>query len=230
MTTAQQIITDAYIEAQVSDLVDGPDADESVIGLRWLNRIIATLSTKNTLIPYSTSENFAITSASATYTMGSGGTASSTRAKKILSGFIRDSSGNDYPMKIISEIDYNQIRDKDLGDRPRELFYDPVYPVGIITFNCTPDTSYTAYIESQKNMHSTLTLGATFSLPAEYEEALITTLAAKIALVNGAPNMQVLAAFSSGAWKSIAELNISQRVPTADLPFSSTTDSRELFT
>lgn len=229
MTTAQTLITDAYAESRVADIIDGPGSEQSTVGLRWLNRIIARLSTKGILIPYSTSENFSISSSSVSYTMGSGGTASTTRARKITDCYVRDSSNYDYPVKIISEKDYNQIPDKSFTGTPRKLFYDPVYSTGVIYFYPKPDTSYTAYIESMKDLHATLSLGTTLSLPAEYEDALVCTLAAKIARANGSSNEASLLNDAAEAWKSIAHLNISQRVPVASLPFTNDTNSDYLF-
>lgn len=230
MTTIQTLITDAYVESRVTDSIDGPGTEQLTVGLRWIKRIIARLSTKNILIPFSTSENFSISGSSQSYTMGSGGTASSARARKITNCFIRDSANNDYPIEIISEKDWNRIALKSLTGPPYQLFYDPVYPVGVIYFYYKPDTSYTAYIESQKDLHTTtLSLGTTFALPEEYEDALVLTLAAKIARANGSPVEQSLVADSGAAWKSIANMNASQRVPTARLPFTRQSDSSWLF-
>lgn len=230
MTTAQTIVNDAYIEAKIANPIDGAESSDLTVGLRYLNRIIEHLSVENISIPYSTSENFSITDGTASYTMGSGGTASSTRAKRILSAYVRDSSGNDYPLGIISEKDYNMIGDKDLEGLPVKLFYDPVYATGVIYFYPVPDKTYTAYIESQKTLHSTLSLGTTLSLPSEYEELFVLLLAAKVARTNGAPTEQSLRIDADKALKRIQSFNLSHRVPKAVLPFSQQeSDSSWLF-
>lgn len=231
MTTVRTIIQDAYIEARVSDLIDGPTSTEESIGLRWFNRMIGLLSTKNVFIPYTTSENFSITSSSVSYTMGSGGTASSTRARKILNAFIRDSSNWDYPIDIKSQADYNAIADKNISARPTFLFYDPVYPVGVIYFNRKPDQTYTAYIESQKDLMDEATLSTSLSLDREYEEMLVLNLSAKIAKVNGSPRKDELKEEARIALKAIGLQNIAGTVPTAKLPFrqNDNTEVWELF-
>ena len=61
MTTAQSLVTDAYIESRVSSSIDGPNPEELVVGLRFLNRIVSRLSTKNVLIPANTPESFSVT-------------------------------------------------------------------------------------------------------------------------------------------------------------------------
>ena len=231
MATAQTLITDAYTEAQIVDPVDGPDGNQSTLGLRFLNRIIGRLSTQEVIIPYSTSEAFSTTAGQASYTMGSGGTASSERAKIIKSAFIRDSDNYDYPLMIAAEKSYNAISDKTFQDRPGLLFYDPVYPVGVIYFFPVPDAVYTVFIESAKDLHSTLSLATTLSLPTEYEDALILFLAAKLARMHGTQVEQSLWADANSAWQSIARRNIAQRVPVATgLPFSGGYGSTSLFT
>lgn len=230
MTTIQSLITDAYIESRVTDSIDGPESSQLTVGLRWLKRIIARLSTNQIYIPYSTSENFSITTSSQSYTMGSGGTASTSRARKILNCYVRDSSNVDTSVRIISETDWNRIPDKSTTGRPFEVFYDPVYPVGVLYFYFKPEATYTAFIESQKDLHTTtLTLGTTLSLPEEYEDALVVSLGAKIARANGAPTEQSLVGDAVSAWSAIGNLNLSQRVPMAVLPFSKPASSKWLF-
>lgn len=230
MTTAQEIITDAFIECRLADSLVSPTTAQSTIALRFLNRIISRLSMQGVNIPFSVSENFSISGSSQSYTMGSGGTASSTRAKKITNCFIRDSSNVDHPVEIISEKDWNEIPQKSNTGTPYLMFYDPVYAVGVIYFYYKPDTSYTAYIESIKDMHSTLSLGTTVSLPADYEDALVLTLAKKLARAFGAPNEASVALEAEKAWREINAMNGSQRVPQAKIPFATYEDSRWLFT
>jgi hypothetical protein len=220
MTTAQQIITDAYHEAQVIDEIESPNGSQSSRGLRWLNRIVSLLSNKNVSIPYSTSENFEVSSLSASYTMGSGGTASTARAKKILNAFVRDSGGIDRQVRIVSEQDYNLLGDKDLSGCPYLLFYDPVYPVGIINLYPQPDTSYTVYIESQKDLQSTLSFGTSLTLTPDYEDLLVTQLAKKIGKTYSSPNYRALVSDAREAWLNIATHNLSKTIPEARLPFS----------
>lgn len=230
MTTAQTLITDAYTESQVVDPVDGPDGNQSVLGLRFLNRIIGRLSTQGVIIPYSTSESFTADASQASYTMGTAGTASSTRAKNIKSAFIRDSSNYDYALSPAAEKNYNSIYDKILSGQPAIFFYDPVYPVGVLYLYPVPNATYTVFIESDKDLHSTLALSDTLSLPAEYEDALVLFLGAKLSRQNGTQVEQSLWGDANSAWQSIARRNIAQRVPVATgLPWTGGASSDSLF-
>ena len=229
MTTAGTIVIDAFIEARISDPVDGPSTEEAVVGLRFLNRIIGRLSTQNILLPYSTSESFNITSSTNTYTMGSGGTASSSRARKITNAFVRDTSGYDSGVRIISEKDWDSIPNKNLPGKPKVLFYDPLYATGYIYLYPYPNDSYSVHIQSMKDLHASLGSSDTVSLPSEYEDALVLTLATKLSRAFGSPVEQSLYSDAQSAWKAIANLNLSQRVPIAVLPFNPSGSASDLF-
>ena len=229
MTTAKTIVDDAWIESRIATADIAATSNQETIGLRFLNRIIARLSAKKINIPYSTSESFSITASSQSYTMGAAGTASSARARKITNCYIRDTANNDYPVSIISEKDWNSIPTKSDQGRPYMMFYDPVYPIGVIYFYFKPDQTYTAYIESLKDLHASLLIGDTVNLPSEYEDALVITLAHKISRAFGGPNEASLRADVMQAWSEIQGLNISQRVPMATLPFSNQMNSDWLF-
>lgn len=230
MTTAQVMITDAYIEAMVVDPVDGPDATQSNLALRFLNRIISRLSVHDVLIPYSTSESFTVSAGTGSYTMGSAGTASSARAIKIKSAYVRDSDSLDQPVGIISEQDYGKVNDKAYRGTPKGLFYDPVYPTGTIYLTPVPDATYTMHIESEKYLHSALSLGTTVLLPGEYEDALILSLATKLSRMNGTGLDGSLIQDATNAWKGIASNNLSQRIPVVtNLPFARSHSSAGLF-
>lgn len=180
MTTAQVLITDSLISLGEFDPTETIDPDSLTFGLRTFNRMIGQWAVQNLLIPYTTSESFS-GSGSASYTMGSAGTASSTRAKRILDAYANDGT-YDYPIEIIDQHKYNRIFDKsNTSTRPFVLFYDPVYPIGVIYLYYVPSSAYTIYIESTKDLHDTLKLSTTISLPLEYEEAIVLNLRNKLA-------------------------------------------------
>lgn len=223
MTTAQTLIDDAFREARIITDAVSPTTSQRDMGLRFLNRIIGRLSAMRMTIPYSTSESFSIGTSSQSYTMGSGGTASSARAKKITNCYIRDAGGNDWPVEVVSETDWNDVFQKSDTGRPYMLFYDPVYDTGVIYFYFKPDQTYTAYIESQKDLHAELALGDTVALPREYEDMLVLMTAYKISRALGGANEQALRGDAELALSEIKGVNISQRVPCASLPFSAPT-------
>jgi len=218
MVTINTLLTDAIIDTGKYGPADSGSIESADLAhaLRVANRMIGRWATKHLLIPYTTSENFA-GSGSASYTMGAAGTASASRASRIISAYVNDGS-TDYPIKIIDQRRYNNISDKTSAGRPEILFYDPVYAVGVIYLWLVPDAGYTIYIESEKSLHSALSLGDTVSLSIEYEEAIVLNLRNRIASSFGMP--------VSNEWKYEAEeslndikiLNLGNRQETMDMP------------
>ena len=180
MTQAQILIQDSIYDIGQGDPNQSIPSGALTHGLRTLNRMIGQWSTQGLLIPYSTTENFNTTS-SVSYTMGSGGTASTTRANRITNAYIRDSNSLDSPLPVKDQVAYNALSNKSLSGRPNILFYDPVFPVGVIYLDRVPDGTYTIYIESNKNLHSTLELATEISLPIEYELAIVSNLSLLLA-------------------------------------------------
>ena len=138
-----------------------------------MKRMLEVWSTKQILVPASAEDNFALEAGTSTYTMGTAGTASTVRAKKIVNAFVRDSGDSDHPVEIISENQYNAITAKTTRGRPYLLFYDPKYAVGVINLYYTPDTAETMYIESLQLLQDLDAVTDTVTLPGDYELSLI---------------------------------------------------------
>jgi len=173
--------------------------------------MLASWSTKQILIPASTENNFALVAGTSTYTMGTAGTASTVRAKKILNAFVRDSGNYDHPVRIISENEYNAITDKTTRGRPYLLFYDPKYAVGVINLYYTPNAVETMYIESLQLMQDLDAVTDTITLPDDYEEAIIYNLAIRLAPEHEVPTPVEVAALASASLESLVVMNASSQ-------------------
>ena len=218
MAVINTLITDALMDIGAINPEDTPSSSELAHGLRVFNRMIGSWAAENLLISYTTTESFSLVSGTAAYTMGSGGTASSSRAKRITDAYIRDSNSYDYPLTIIDQRRYNGILNKALSGRPDLLFYDPVYPVGVIYFYMTPGSGYTAYIESTKELHASLALAESVVLPGEYENAIVLNLANMLAPSYGVTVSQAMYINADKALRVIKNLNLSNRLETMDMP------------
>lgn len=219
MTTARQLVTDALIDlGQIDPAESVTDTGMLTTALRSLNRMIGSWAMENLLIPYTTTENFSLTSGTASYTMGSGGTASSTRAETVEGGFIRDSNSHDTPLRPITQRQYNDISDKTITGIPYRFFYDPVYATGVLYFYPTPTSGLTAYIESTKHIHSELSLGDTLSLPLQYEFAIVTNLRNHLAGSYGINVSQFWFNEADMALRNIKNINLNNRQDTMDMP------------
>ena len=182
-----------------------------------LKRMLEVWSTKQILVHASAEDNFALVAGTASYTMGTAGTASTTRAKKIHNAFIRDSDNYDHPVEIISENQYNAITDKTTRSRPYWLFYDPKYALGYIYLYPTPDTADTAYIESLQLIQSIANVTTVISLPGEYEEAIIYNLAIRLAPEHEVQIPMEVMALAMSSLDAIGVLNAANQIETVPL-------------
>jgi len=216
MATINTLISDALIDLGRLSPSETIDPNDLVHGLRVANRLFGKWATKNLLIPYTTTESFA-GSGSASYTMGAAGTASSSRALRILEAYCSDGSF-DYPIDIITQREYNSISDKSYAGRPEVLFYDPIYPIGILYLWRVPSASYTIYIDSVKILHATLSLGDTVTLSPEYEDFVVMGLRNRLAGSFGIQVTPYMLKEFTDAENDIKILNSANRSVIMDMP------------
>ena len=216
MTTINTLIQDALIDLGKLSPSENIDVDDLAHGIRVANRLIGRWATQNLLIPYTTTESFA-GSGSASYTMGTAGTASSVRALRIISAYSNDGT-YDKGIKIINQDQYNRISDKSYAGRPTYLFYDPMYSVGILYLWRVPSSSYTIYIESIKYLHAAIADGGTVSLSKEYEDFIVLGLRNRLAGSFGIPITPFMLMEFKEAKRDIKILNSANRSLTMDMP------------
>lgn len=218
MATVRTLIKASLRKAGVLATGETPTHSEEQDAFDDLKRMLEVWSTKQIYVYASAEDNFALVSGTASYTMGTAGTASSTRAKKVLHAFVRDSSNYDHPVEIISEGQYNGIATKTNQARPNKLFYDPKYSLGYINLHPTPDTVETMYIESLQLLISLSALTDTVSLPGEYEEAIVSNLALRLHTeYPDVPVSPALLALANSSLADIVELNAANQIEVVGL-------------
>lgn len=205
MTTARDIVYGAGRLIGVTRKGENLDADEAADGLESLNAMLGSWANDGLAVHSQTWENFTLTPGTATYTIGSSGTFNTTRPIQILHGYIREGT-TDYPLKIVSEREFNWISDKSTTSNiPRYLNYDPQFTLGKIRLWETPSAANGLYINSEKQVTSFATLATSFSLPPGWEQAVKYNLAVKMAPEYAAevsPIVMMEAAKSLGLLKS----------------------------
>lgn len=182
MATANSIIKRAIRLITADSSITTPDAYQLADGLEALNAMTDAFSIERLMIYQILEENFSLVASTASYTIGSGGTFNTTRPVKIENAFIRDSGNNDYPVTIIHNETYDAFTLKTSdANYPEYLYYDPQYPLGKIYLYPTPNTTYTLYINSWKQLQSFASGATTVALPPGYEDMLAYNLAVRIA-------------------------------------------------
>ena len=198
-------------------------ADQAADGLEFLNQLIASWKGEGLTIPFRTTETFnygnlGLTSQTS-YTIGTGGDLSTVRPTQIISAFHRDSSSSDYPMRMMTLNEFNEIRYKDIATYPDRFYYESVYPLGIIYFDYQPRTDLTLHLTSLKEITEFTDLDAEIELPAEYDRALRSNLTIETAPDYGQAVSQELMLTALESKANIKRLNKANRndVMTLDI-------------
>lgn len=156
-------------------------ASEAADGLELLNELLESLSNEGLACYQILQENFTLVAGTASYTIGSGATFNTTRPLNVLSGFIRNSSVDYSPLRILTREEYDRIPLKTTQFLPDSLLYTPSVANGVITLYGVPDQAYTLYINSQKQLQSFAALTTPIVLPPGYKRMLRYNLAPEIA-------------------------------------------------
>lgn len=209
---ALQMIGDKMISGTLT-------TDQQTAYLSVLNAMMESWSLERLMCYQVVQESKALTTSDGTYTIGSGGDWNTDRPTRIVDPcFIRDSSGNDYPVKLINAEAYGRITLKTVdGSYPRYLFYDAAYVAGLGTIFLYPEpaASLTLYINSWKQLGTFAAIGTTVVLPPGYQEAIESNLAIRLAAGFRPVPAEVLliARESKAAIKSVNMPDMFMRMP-----------------
>ena len=177
-----------------------------------LNAAMESWSLDRTLIYQLLQESLALTTGDGTYTIGSSGDFNTTRPTKIVDPcFIRDASGNDYPLTIINAEAYGLIVDKDAGNAiPDRLFYDSAYVSGLGTIHLYPEpsASLTLYINSWKQLQQFSLISTALAMPPGYQLAIESNFAVMKAAGSGARISESLAKTARDSMARVRSVNL----------------------
>src|SRR3972149_2830033 len=132
-----------------------------------------------------------LVAANATYQIGDTATGTgavvTTRPLRIQEAYIRDSSGNDTSLQILSRQEYTYLSDKDTEGVPNQVFYDPLLTNGVLYVYPVPtDALSTIHIVVQKPLADFNLSTDNPDFPQEWYQSLKWGLAAEIGLEYGA--------------------------------------------
>jgi len=197
--TANDIITDAMVEAKVLAVGEAVPGAEIEQLLRKLNRLLDLWATQRLTFPVRTEDIKTLVVGQGSYTVGESGTPdiSTVRPVKIEVAYLRD-AGVDYPVATdMTEAQYAGLTTKTLSGLPTRLFYRPTVPNGTVVFDHLPDKAYSAHFFSQKTLTSFADLFTPYDFQPGYEAALVASMAVLCAaayLDTGVPDSLLAAA------------------------------------
>lgn len=174
-----RLLKQAIRKTGALDLLAEPEPTEYENALESANSMLKTWAVNGLVTFHIVKENFALEAGKADYTIGTDGDFNTARPNQVVVGFLRDSNGYDYPVKVIDREKYNSLPVKTLSARPTEIYVYPTFPLSTIYTNTEPDQAYTLYLDSLKPL-TALALDTELNLPPEYEEAIIYNLAMRL--------------------------------------------------
>jgi len=153
---------------------DTLNATEQVQLLAELNTFMDACANERLLCYQIQEDTFSLTASTVSYTIGTNGVFNVTRPTKIVDPcFVRDSSGYDSPISIITAESYGGLKLKNVGyTYPSALFYDQGYSntsTGTIYLYPVPSGGLTLHINSWKQLGTFADLSTQVMLPPGYQ-------------------------------------------------------------
>lgn len=109
------------------------------------------------------------------------------RPLRVLDGYVRQTEGNDVPVRVISKDEYNRFGQKTSMGTSVQVYYDPQMGGGVLyVYPVTQTAGQVLYLEVQSPI-ADIALNETADLPQEWLEAIMYNLALRLALNYGVP-------------------------------------------
>lgn len=132
------------------------------------------------------------------------------RPLKLNQAFLRDQTGNDTELMIVSEQDYNRLGDKTAPGTPNQLFYSPKLGNGVITvYNQPANSPQTLFVQVQTQVFDFNALTDLPDFPPEALRMIKWNFMDEIALDYGAKlsTTQIVAAKAEKYLKDFEDYN-----------------------
>lgn len=193
LTNVREIITKSFKLLGIGAEGEALTASMMNDALDSLNLLLGLWGARKLMTTAEIAESFNLTASQASYLMGVNSVALPTdfdtvKPNKIISAFIRDSDGNDSPIRIITREEYNAFEIKSITGVPQYLFQDPgaaqqsnhvmmlyIYPAPEST------TTYTLHLFSEKPLTKVSTLDDAVTFQDVYVSAIVPNLAIYLA-------------------------------------------------
>lgn len=164
-------------------------ADEAADGLASLNDLLDSWSTDGLLIPAMVREEFVLVPGTASYTIGTGGTFSTTNPQEIEEARLLITSATpnfEMPLQIYNVQEYADIAQKTLqSDLPSAIYFQRGTPLSTIYLYTVPSSANKLVLYSRKSLSNFTTVNDTINLPPGYQRALRYNLALELAVEFG---------------------------------------------
>ena len=184
MSTVLDLITRAYQVLGIYDPGEPLNSDDATLGLNVCNDMLDSWSNESLTCYEILEQSAPLVPGQQSYTIGPGGNFNMTRPIRIIEGpgsaYVQDTNGNNYQMEVVSRKKWNMYGNRSnvvTSNFPDVLFYDPQFPLGIISVMPFPLLAYTMFWDSYLQFTDFSSLTQTITLPPGYNLAIWTNLA-----------------------------------------------------
>lgn len=220
--TANDLITDAFLHAQIGDVYNNQDANNVALALRFLNDMLDSWSTEELTI-YDIIEGLVtLTNGTAQYVMGPGSLSGVTTRPVIIEDISIVSTENiTYPVRIIGVDQWSKIAYKPAVGRPEVCYVDYSSAVVNLNFYTVPTfTGDVAHVWYGNQLAQFTTLTQVLSAPPGFQLAYKLGLAVMLCNAYGRDVPPALSKAYYEAKKNVRNLNNQPKILSTDIPVS----------
>ena len=178
---------DDIIKAALEELGVVPIGEAAAIttefkakGLAKINAMLQDWAAEGLKLHALTTNSVNLVANTASYTIGASGTFNVRRPVELVEAVLTVSTGVFQPLKVYNNLfRYRQYRTYPTG-LPTEVYYNPAYTLGTMTFYLTPDAAYSVALHSLVSIVEFAASTETIGLPPEYENPLALNLAMRL--------------------------------------------------
>ncbi len=218
MTTARDIIRDAFYKITVLGTGQSLSNEDAVRGFNVLNQMLSMWSVDGNMIFHDTRETFTLTGA-ISYTIGPGATFDTVRPDDIVAAYTTDGN-TDYHLTKYGVEQYARLDQKDTGGVPEIYYYDANFPIATLYLYPAPTSQTSITLFSRKPLTQFASLDADLIFPPEYETAMIYNLAVMISPEYEREPSRSVVKTARSAYRAVEKQNLrkDQNVSRIDVP------------
>ncbi|MEJ2655599.1 MAG: hypothetical protein P8012_00175 [Desulfobacterales bacterium] len=217
--SAQALCQAALRKNRAIDANETPDNQELADCFAEMLRMLKSWAAEGIMVPYSAEDTHTLAAGTQSYTVGSGGDIDTERPIIITSGTFVRANGQDTPLKIIGEADYQLLQDKTTGsDYPNRIWYKPEYPLGIIYL--WPPGGGELHLWSKKHFTEPADVTQDAVFEQQFQDAIVWNLACRIAPEFLGDPTQFMLVMAAQGMKNITNLNAANNMDEANIEIS----------
>lgn len=179
MSTARDLIKGSLRLIGAIATGETPAAAELADALLVLNEMLSSWSTERLSLFQVTRESFPLVGGTASYTIGSGGTFNTERPVFVERVTV-EVSGQEYPVEMITPIEYAAISSKAQSGQPRKAYFSGASPLDTVSLYPAPDAANNLILYSVKPFSTFATVNDVVTLPPGYFRAIRYNLAVEL--------------------------------------------------